>query len=83
MFPQNHENSIKNWHSHGSSGNYVVTVCQNCGRNNVHTRLIRRKKKSCPTSRTVKRSIRDTDYQEHVPVERRINPWKSHDLNIY
>jgi hypothetical protein len=84
MFSQNCGASLAQPHNSSSESNIpLLTTCPGCGRENVRVRIIRlKKKKSRPKSRIVKKSYGDNDYEEEIPVKKKLNPAKACNLFI-
>jgi hypothetical protein len=84
MFSQNYGASLAQPYNSSSESNIpLLTTCPRCGRKNVCVRIIRiRKKKSRPASRVVKKSYGDNDYEEEIPVKKKLNPAKAWNLFI-
>ena len=81
MFPQN-EHSSKNPYNSNSNSDTLLLTCPKCSRNDVHARLIKRKKKSIPAFRVIKKSVGDNEYEEKIPIKKKLNPTKAYNLFV-
>jgi hypothetical protein len=73
LFPQ------KNIQKNISTTNHLIEKCLGCNSDDVHYRLIKRKKKSAK-SRTIKKYTKYDYHPDEVPIKKKLNPAKAYNL---